>query len=163
VVLSFALAPVFTLATDMLIGTAPPERAGAASGISETTAELGGALGIAVLGSVGAAIYRSQIAGEIPPSVPAGSALIARDTLGGAIEVAAQLPEPVRTALLDAAHRAFTDGFQTAAVVSAVLMLCAGLIAVFVLRDVKLDTDEPPGEEPEGLRPRPPRRRRRRR
>ncbi|HSJ49835.1 MAG TPA: MFS transporter, partial [Actinomycetota bacterium] len=58
IVISVGLAPVFALTTELIVGSAPPERAGAASGISETGAELGGALGIAILGSIGVAIYR---------------------------------------------------------------------------------------------------------
>jgi DHA2 family multidrug resistance protein-like MFS transporter len=54
---SLGLAPVFTLATDVIVGAAPPERAGAASAISETGSELGGALGIALLGSLATAVY----------------------------------------------------------------------------------------------------------
>ena len=50
VILSLGLAPVFTMATDLIVGTAPPERAGMASGLSETSTEFGGALGIARLG-----------------------------------------------------------------------------------------------------------------
>ena len=72
VVVSLGLAPVFTATTDLIVGSAPPERAGAASGISETGAELGGALGIAVLGSIGAAMYRSELAGVLPAGVAAG-------------------------------------------------------------------------------------------
>ena len=64
VVISLGLGPVFGLTTEMIVGSAPPEKAGAASGISETAAELGAALGIAVLGSVGVAIYRSQLSPE---------------------------------------------------------------------------------------------------
>ncbi|MGH3683039.1 MAG: MFS transporter, partial [Natronosporangium sp.] len=63
VVISLGLAPVFGLTTELIVGSAPPERAGAASGMSETGAELGGALGISVLGSIGAAVYRSDLAG----------------------------------------------------------------------------------------------------
>ena len=48
-VISLGLAPVFTATTDLIVGSAPPERAGAASGISETGSELGGDLGIAIL------------------------------------------------------------------------------------------------------------------
>ena len=51
------------------MGCVPPERAGVASGISETGAELGGALGIAVLGSIGVAVYRSEIADALPDGV----------------------------------------------------------------------------------------------
>ena len=55
--IALGLAPVLTLTTDLIVGSAPPERAGAASGISETAVELGGALGISILGSIGIAIY----------------------------------------------------------------------------------------------------------
>src|SRR4051794_31686265 len=61
VVISLGLGPVFGLTTELIVGSAPPEKAGAASGISETAAELGGALGIAVLGSIGVALYRGQL------------------------------------------------------------------------------------------------------
>ena len=66
VLISLALAPVFALTTELIVGSAPPERAGAASGIAETGAELGGALGIAILGSIGTAVYRRQLAAGIP-------------------------------------------------------------------------------------------------
>src|SRR5205807_8288742 len=56
------LAPAFTLSTDLVIGSAPPERAGAAAALSETGSELGGALGIAILGTIGTGGYRSSMA-----------------------------------------------------------------------------------------------------
>jgi MFS transporter, DHA2 family, multidrug resistance protein len=65
VVFSLALAPVDTLATDLTVGAAPPERAGAASALAETSAEFGGALGIAILGVIGTAVYRSQVAAAV--------------------------------------------------------------------------------------------------
>ncbi|MGH6692182.1 MAG: MFS transporter [Gammaproteobacteria bacterium] len=64
---SIGLAPVFTLTNDLIIGAAPPQRAGAAAGISETGSELGGALGIALLGSLATAIYGSALARETLP------------------------------------------------------------------------------------------------
>jgi len=66
VILSLGVAQVVTLSTDLIVGAAPPERAGAASALSETGTELGGALGIAILGSIGTAVYRSQLAGGVP-------------------------------------------------------------------------------------------------
>ena len=62
VILSVGLAPVIILSTDLVVGAAPPERAGSASALSETSAELGGALGIAILGSVITAVYRAKMA-----------------------------------------------------------------------------------------------------
>src|SRR4029450_1080553 len=81
---SLGLAPVFTATTDLVVSSAPPGRAGGASGISETGAELGGALGIAILGSIGVAVYRGELAAALPAGVPGQAAAVARDTLGGA-------------------------------------------------------------------------------
>jgi MFS transporter, DHA2 family, multidrug resistance protein len=64
---SIGFAPVYTLTNDLIIGAAPPERAGAAAGISETASELGGALGIALLGSLATAVYGSALAAETLP------------------------------------------------------------------------------------------------
>ncbi len=128
VVISIGLAPVFGLTTELIVGSASPERAGAASGISETASELGGALGIAVLGSIGVAIYRGRLTGELPTGVPAEAAAAARDTLGGAVSVARELPAGLGDALLSVAHAAFVDGMQLTALVGAVVaVLLAGL------------------------------------
>jgi DHA2 family multidrug resistance protein-like MFS transporter len=83
-----------------MLAAAPPERAGAAAGISETSSELGGALGIAVLGSVVTAVYRADITAAIPADVPTAAADVARNTLGGAVDVATKLPDEVRALLL---------------------------------------------------------------
>src|SRR6185369_3721981 len=81
-ILYLGLGPVFTLGTELVVGAAPPERAGAAAAISETSSELGGAMGIAILGSVGTAIYRSAMAGAVPDGVPPQVMKTAQDTLG---------------------------------------------------------------------------------
>ena len=135
VIYSLGLAPLFTLTNDLIIGTAPPERAGAASGISETGAELGGALSIAVLGTLGTAIYRWQVDDGIPAGVPAESAETARDTLGGAVAVSESLPEPVGNELLDVAREAFTQGLQVVAFVSAVLAALGAIAIAAFLRN----------------------------
>lgn len=81
VIVSLGLAAVFTVTTDLVVSAAPPERAGAASALSETGSEFGGALGIAILGTLGAAVYRTQISATIPGDVPQSAAVAARDTL----------------------------------------------------------------------------------
>ena len=137
VIYSLGFAPLFTLTNDVIIGAAPPERAGAASGISETGAELGGALSIAILGTLGTAIYRRQLDDDIPAGVPEESAESARDTLGGALAESESLPDPVGADLLDVAREAFTQGLQVVAFVSAVLAALGAIgIAVF-LRGVR--------------------------
>jgi DHA2 family multidrug resistance protein-like MFS transporter len=83
VISSLGLAPVFTLTTDLVVGSAPPERAGAASAISDMTGELGGALGIAVLGSIGTTIYCTELARNIPAGIPPEAQEAALESLGG--------------------------------------------------------------------------------
>ena len=100
VVISLGLAPVITLATELIVGSAPPEQAGAATGMSETSGELGGALGIAILGSLGTAVYRAGVADALPPDIPAEVADAARDTLGGALAIAESLPGVLGDALV---------------------------------------------------------------
>jgi DHA2 family multidrug resistance protein-like MFS transporter len=137
IVLALGVAPAVTLGTDLIVSTAPPERAGSASGISETGAELGGALGIAVLGSIGTAVYRNEVADAVPAGVPLDEAETARDTLGGAIEAAERLPEQLGAALLEAARDAFTQGMQVTAVAAAVVALAMAAVAFAVLRELR--------------------------
>jgi len=134
VIYSLGFSPVVILATDLIVGSAPVERAGAASAISETSSELGGALGIAVLGSIGVAVYRGMMATGIPLGVPPEAAEVARATLGGAVSVAQQLPDPLRAELLGTARDAFAHAFQITAVISAVLALTMAVIAGILLR-----------------------------
>jgi DHA2 family multidrug resistance protein-like MFS transporter len=130
-VFSAGYGPVFTLANDLIVASAPPERAGAASGISETATELGGALGVAVLGSIGSAVYRSEIANAVPPDIPTHAADAARDTLGGAIGASDQLPASV----IDAAGQAFAQGLTLAAGISAAVMAALALLVAIYLRE----------------------------
>jgi DHA2 family multidrug resistance protein-like MFS transporter len=135
VVISLGMGPVFGLTTEMIVGSAPTEKAGAASGISETAAELGGALGIAVLGSIGAAIYRGGVAGGLPAGVPDEAAHAARDTLGGAVSAAAHLPEPTAAVLVDVAREAFVAGLQVTAAGAGVIAAAIAVVAAVALRD----------------------------
>lgn len=136
VLIALALAPVFNLTTELIVGSAPPEKAGAASGISETGAELGGALGLAILGSLGTAIYRSTLGSELTADLPQQAARAAMDTLGGAAAAASRLPEPVGDMLLASAQGAFTSGLRVTAAVSAVIAVVVAVPAFLTLRRV---------------------------
>jgi MFS transporter, DHA2 family, multidrug resistance protein len=146
--ISLGLAPVFTATTDLIVGSAPPERAGAASGVSETGAELGGGLGIAILGSIGVAVYRAQLTDDLPAGVPTEAAAAARDTLGGAVGVAAQLPADIGTALLASARDAFTTGLQLTAGISAAVAVGIAVLATVGLRSVGDASQDAPGGQP---------------
>jgi MFS transporter, DHA2 family, multidrug resistance protein len=134
VIFSLGLSPVATLISDLVLSSAPPERAGAAAALSETSFELGGALGIAVIGSVVTAVYRSSMADMALDGVPAEAAQVARSTLGGALAVAGQLPGAAGAALLGTARSAFTGAFQMAAGISAVIVTATAIAAASVLR-----------------------------
>jgi DHA2 family multidrug resistance protein-like MFS transporter len=131
VVMALGAAQVVTLSTDLIVGAAPPERAGTASGISETGTELGGALGIALLGSVGTAVYRSDVSDAVSGGVSSRAAEAVNDTLGGALGVADHVP----ASLIDSAIGAFAHGLHVAAAASAVLMLGMAVLAARLLRE----------------------------
>jgi MFS transporter, DHA2 family, multidrug resistance protein len=146
-VFSLGMSPVFTLTTDLIVGSAPPERAGAASALSETSAEFGGALGIALFGSMGVAVYRTGMAGAIPVDVPAAAAEAARATLGGAVDAARDLPGQVGSQVTQAAQVAFVRGLRLCAAISAAGSLLLAALAAATLR-------HPRGvSEPDPLRP----------
>ena len=134
VVLSLGMAPVFTLVTTMVLGSTPPERAGAASGMSETSTELVGALGIAILGSIGTAVYRSQVAHAVPAGMLANAA---GETLGAAVATASQLPSSLSTTLLSFAREAFTNGLHLVAGLSAAIVAVLAVFIIVLLRRVQ--------------------------
>ena len=140
VISAVGLAPVYIVATDLIVTSAPPARAGAASAISETGTEVGGALGIAILGSLGAAVYRALMASSVPEAVSEGSAEAARRTLGGAIAAAAELPDRLGTPLLAAAQEAFVTALQVAAATSAAIVACLAVLAALLLRSDRGET-----------------------
>lgn len=113
-----------TVTNDAILAAAPADRAGAASAISETAYELGGAMGVALLGSLATGIYRSEL----------GGAQSQAETLGEAAHVAATLPAAAGEALMTAARTAFTDGLRTVAVIAAVLVLIATVAVGRALR-----------------------------
>jgi DHA2 family multidrug resistance protein-like MFS transporter len=148
IVISLGFGPVMGLTTELIVGSAPPERAGAASGISETAVELGGALGISILGSIGVAIYRGEVAASIPAAIPASAVAAARDTLGGATGVAAGLPGDLAATLLEVARGAFVHGMQVVAAISLVVAIGVALLAVVALRDVRPSHGDDAGAAP---------------
>ncbi len=141
IVISIGLAPVITLATELIVGSAPPEQAGAATGMSETSGELGGALGIAILGSLGTAVYRTEVGDTLPSGLPPEVADAARDTLGGALAIAQTLPESLGAPLVAAAQVAFIDAIHFVAAIAAVLAVITAIGAAVALRGVPARKD----------------------
>ncbi|GAA3740897.1 DHA2 family multidrug resistance protein-like MFS transporter [Spinactinospora alkalitolerans] len=134
-VLSFAVNPAMVLTYDMIIDSAPPERAGTASGTAETGNELGIALGVAIAGSIGAAVYRRQLTGEaLPADTPPEVAEAARGTLGSAVAAAEELPGQVGEQLFAVARDAFMQGMRLTTIVLAVLLAGVAITVAALLR-----------------------------
>ncbi|MCF3133470.1 MFS transporter [Streptomyces olivochromogenes] len=138
-VLASGIVMVMSQMTDLALSAAPVEQAGAASSLLETGTEFGGALGMAVLGSIGTAVYRN----EIPASPPAE----ARETLGGALAVAGQLPGRAGDALAAAAREAFTTGMHGAALTGAAVLALAAIGAATALRRIHVRETPAPQTE----------------
>ncbi|MDA0271510.1 MAG: MFS transporter [Chloroflexi bacterium] len=117
---SLGIAPLFTLTVDLIVGSAPPEQAGAAAAVSETGIEFAGAFGLALYGSIGIAFYRRTMDAASIEGVSAAVARDARDTLGAAVNVASTLPASTGGELVAVASEAFMRGLHVTAVISAV-------------------------------------------
>jgi MFS transporter, DHA2 family, multidrug resistance protein len=132
-----------TIGSELIMGAVPPDRAGAAAAVVETSSEFGGALGMAVLGSIGVAVYRSDLAASAPAHLSPAALNGARSTLGGALAVANDLPARLGADLADAARLAFSRGLDTAALGAAVAMVIAAACCACFFRGVRVapDTD----------------------
>ncbi len=108
---------------------APPSALARRSAISETSFEFGGALGIAVLGSILTAVYRGAMEHAGPGGHPAGGDRGGQNTLGGAVAAAKALPGESGAKLLATARDGFVYAFEITAAISAVASLIAAALA----------------------------------
>jgi MFS transporter, DHA2 family, multidrug resistance protein len=136
VVLYPAVAPSMALTTDLVVASVPPEKAGAASGLSTTASDLGISLGVAVIGSIAVAVYRSAMAQSLPGGLPPEVSAAAGDTIAGAVEVAGRLPADVADAVVAAARAAFTSGLNVGALTAAGIAAVAAVLAATQLRHI---------------------------
>ncbi|GAB4583065.1 MFS transporter [Nocardia sp. IFM 10818] len=134
VTLALGLAPIIILTADLIVGAAPPDQAGAASGLSEASTELGGALGIALLGSAMTAVYRNRVSDTTFTALPEDSLAAVQDTLACAVDIAAHLPPHTAATLLHTAGNAYTDGMVLAMGIGTAVALAAALAAAILLR-----------------------------
>jgi MFS transporter, DHA2 family, multidrug resistance protein len=135
--------PLVTLGMNLILASAPPEKAGSAAALNETSGQLGFALGIAILGSIGVAVYRNMV--TVPAGVSSSVASQAHDSITGAVAGATGLPGPLADAVLSSARQAFTNGLHIVAIVSAVLLATVAVLAARLLRHVP-----PTGAAPQG-------------
>lgn len=135
-ILSFLGAPIIALGTPLVLGSAPQEKAGAAGSLVQLSTEFGGTLGIAVLGTIGTAVYRGQIADNVPAGVPGGAATAAQDSYAGAHEAAATLPAAQAGSLTEPAAAAFATGLHTVALIGGLIIGGVAITTAVRLRKV---------------------------
>ncbi|GAC01692.1 putative drug resistance transporter [Gordonia namibiensis NBRC 108229] len=143
-VLAAGIVATTSMIADYVVGVAPAERAGATSGLLETSSEFGGALGIAILGSVVNAVFRTSFPSELAEGEASRS-------LAGAVAAVRHLPGEQGAAVLDAARHAFVDGLVLAAWTGAGVLVVSAALAVWMLRGEEhaeaLTDDERPVRE----------------
>lgn len=132
VVIMLGFSPLMVLSTDLVVASVPPERTASASSLSEMSSELGMALGIAVLGTIGTSVYRRMAAERLPEGLTPESELAIIDSLASAMTVAESFPDP---SVLEVARDAFANGIQVAGGVSAALLLGLAVLYMTVWRD----------------------------
>jgi EmrB/QacA subfamily drug resistance transporter len=131
--MGLAMAP----ATDSIMGSLPEDKAGVGSAVNDTTREVGGALGVAVLGSITASSYRATLSASAVYKAAAAqspqAAAAIKDSVGGAAAVAAQLPAAAATAVTNTANEAFVHALSHTVIVGAVIALAGALVALVFL------------------------------
>jgi len=138
---SIGMAPVTTIIADLVVSAAPPERSGAASALSEVASELGGALGIALLGSLATLLYRTALGATMPQGLAAD---VIETALRG-IGPAASLPPDMAgaAALRSAVRAAYADAASASFLVASLILLLAAAGAVVVFGRSTKDTRSP--------------------
>jgi len=145
VLVGFGMGLVIAPASNAIVGTLPPDKIGAGSGLRAMVQLLGGAFGVAIVGSLAVGVYRSDIqkAFEGPlRHVPAASRSAIQSQIGDAVGVAAKLPDDLGQATREAANQAFVHGLHLAALVGLVVMCVAVLsTAIYVPSRVTMSDD----------------------
>ncbi|WP_306363051.1 MFS transporter [Nocardia sp. CC227C] len=137
-----ALGVIPALGTDIVVGAAPATRSGSAAALSETVQEFGIAAGVALLGSLTTAVYRSAV--ETPAGVSRHTAELYGDSLAGADAVADQLP----AGALEQARAAFTSGLDITAITAGAAIAVASIVCYRTLRHIRPIGSAAPEPEP---------------
>jgi DHA2 family multidrug resistance protein-like MFS transporter len=136
VLFAIGTAPGVAIVADLVVSAAPPEQSGAASALNETASEFGGALGIALLGSLATFLYRSELSATMPAGAPADAVATALRGIGAAASLPRSLDGEV--ALLSAAQAAYTSAAEVTFAAGAGIILATAIVALAMFRDVKM-------------------------
>lgn len=145
------LSLVTSPSTAAVMSSLPKEKAGAGAAVNDTTREVGGTLGVAVVGSVFASVYAPKIGDFLSkfPQIPADALAAAKASMAAAIAVAAQAPSEVQELFKNSASDAFMQGMRLGCFVCAGVALVGSIAAFVFLPDLESEEAPHPGEWPE--------------
>ena len=152
--LGFAIGLSVSPATDTIMGSFPENELGVGGGANDTALELGGSLGIAILGSLLGTTYKDKLTDLVGGQLPAAALDTAKDSVGGGLAVAQQIAKTPSAgprqaqALVDAVHEAFAHGVAQTSLVGGIIMAAGTLIVLAVLPGRRAArTPEPQGAQ----------------
>jgi hypothetical protein len=121
-------------ATEAIMGSLSADKAGVGSAINDTTRELGGTLGVAIIGSVFASLYSGRVGSAAPlAALPADVRATMQASIAGAYKVIGQLPAGTAVGVRDAVNHAFLDGLQVGSLVCAGIAAAAAIVVAVLL------------------------------
>lgn len=129
VLMSFGMANTMAPATDAVMGAVPLAKAGVGSAMNDTTRMVGGALGVAVIGSIVNSVYSSKMAAATA-ALPSGMAASARDSVGAAIAIGSKTGGPQGEALAATARAEFVSAMGIAFIAAAAVALVGSLMVL---------------------------------
>ncbi len=143
VIMGVGMGNVMSPATESIMGSLPREKAGVGSAMNDTTRQVGGAVGVAVLGSIVSSHYGPNLASRLAGKVPTSLVTQARDSVGRAVDVVGS-PSGARykTQIISAAHESFVGGLHLASVVAALIVLLAVTGVLIWLPSRAIDNSE---------------------
>jgi predicted MFS family arabinose efflux permease len=135
VLIAAGLGLVSAPSTDVILSALPPEKAGIGSAVNDVTRELGGVLGVAVVGSVFSSVFGpSIVSGLAGLGVPDEAVDAARESMGAALAMAEQAPPAATEAIVEAARQSFVDGLGAGSLVCAAATVVGAVLAVWLMR-----------------------------
>jgi len=144
VVMGLGMANVLAPCTDSIMGSLPRAKAGVGSAVNDTTRQMGGAVGVAVFGSLMASHFHSTIADKLGSVLPPNVFAQVRDNVGQAVGVARESPaaRPFSDQIVNAAHDTFVSGLHQVGLVAAAITLLAA-VGVWLFLPARAREDEP--------------------
>jgi EmrB/QacA subfamily drug resistance transporter len=142
-IMGFGMGSAMAPATESIMGAVPQAKAGVGSAVNDTTRQVGGALGVAILGSLLSTAYGNSME-STTAALPPEAAHAAGDSVGAALAIAERVGGPQGVALTQAAHSAFIDAMSTTVLVGAGVALLGALVALIFLpaRAVERETTD---------------------